>query len=483
MVAALLCAGLLCSGAVARAQPEEPPAPDEPAAPEDDPSFGPVLEIERIDIEGNEWSADRVIVRALPVKVGDVLHAGDPKLQQARFKLLALGYFRSVELSLQRGSEHGKVVLRVQVVERGTVVLEQLHFGTSRMTPAWGGADVSERNFLGTGVSVGAGALGASSGAIDGHRAQWGVQARFADESVLGTSLGVHAGFLHRRASEPYRIAGEPDDDDPSLFRAFPYSRTGGSAGVSLAATPLTRVAADLRVEHVRASPPAAPTRELPGGEVVPVDVHLPAGSSRLVAVALGFDRDTRADPVLPWSGDRFVVLVQGGTEIIGGSWDFVTAMARYGHWWPVRGPAHVVSVHLQGGAVFGDAPVFERLYVGDFDRWQTPRAFGMVVSTEASADLLRTGADDLVYGDLGGSLAVEYSYRLFRRHKHIYGGDLFVGGGLWTMGDLDRPEDPDRSLAEAMVVDLYVDAGLRLDTEIGVFELTLANALGRVPF
>jgi len=33
----------------------------------------------------------------------------------------------------------------------------------------------------------------------------------------------------------------------------------------------------------------------------------------------------------------------------------------------------------------------------------------------------------------------------------------------------------------DALPIDLYADAGIRLDTDIGIFELTLANALGRV--
>jgi hypothetical protein len=32
------------------------------------------------------------------------------------------------------------------------------------------------------------------------------------------------------------------------------------------------------------------------------------------------------------------------------------------------------------------------------------------------------------------------------------------------------------------MPVDLVLDAGLRIDTELGIFEFTIANALGRVP-
>jgi hypothetical protein len=35
---------------------------------------------------------------------------------------------------------------------------------------------------------------------------------------------------------------------------------------------------------------------------------------------------------------------------------------------------------------------------------------------------------------------------------------------------------------AGATAIDLSFDIGVRLDTEIGVFELSLANGLGRIP-
>ncbi|MBA2542324.1 MAG: hypothetical protein H0V17_21965, partial [Deltaproteobacteria bacterium] len=38
-----------------------------------------------------------------------------------------------------------------------------------------------------------------------------------------------------------------------------------------------------------------------------------------------------------------------------------------------------------------------------------------------------------------------------------------------------------DGSIRDALPIDVYADAGIRIDTDIGIFELTLANALGRV--
>ena len=40
-----------------------------------------------------------------------------------------------------------------------------------------------------------------------------------------------------------------------------------------------------------------------------------------------------------------------------------------------------------------------------------------------------------------------------------------------------------DQDLSASIPVDLTLNAGLRLDTYIGVFSLSIGNALGRIPF
>jgi hypothetical protein len=71
----------------------------------------------------------------------------------------------------------------------------------------------------------------------------------------------------------------------------------------------------------------------------------------------------------------------------------------------------------------------------------------------------------------------------LFRNRRLVYGGDLFVGAGLWALANADDLRVRDRDALRALPIDLLLDIGLRLDTEVGIFELSLANGLGRVPF
>ena len=263
-----------------------------------DDEFGPVVLIERIDIVGNTATQDDIIRRALPIALGDILHASDKRLRNARFKVLALGFFRDVTLTMKKGSERGNVIIEIAVVERGTFVLNRLWFGSTRASPYWFGTDVGDRNLLGLGIAVGGGFIYAAQGSIDGSRPQWAGELRLSDGSLRGTRWGANGSLTLVHGSDFYRDAGNPDDDDTDNFAAFPYSRFGGRFGTTYDVTALTRMSMALRLESITAALPTAPTRVLPDGRTVPVDLHLEPGESRVVTAGLGLDRDTRSDPI-----------------------------------------------------------------------------------------------------------------------------------------------------------------------------------------
>ncbi len=439
--------------------------------------FGPLITIERIEIRGNSSTSSAVIKSALPISSGEQLRAGDAKLIAARYRILALGFFRKVELRLTKGSSRGQVVLYIYVEERGTIVLNRMYFGTSNATPWWAGLDMGERNFLGTGVAVGGAFVVVGEGRAEGASAQQSALVRASDSAFFGSRLGWNASLYGVNASEPYRVQGEADDTRIENFNAFDYSRIGGRGGLSRRITSLARGGLGARFELVNSSLPQGRTRVLPNGDLVDIDYHLQEGRSRVSTLYASYDRDTRSDPVLPYQGDRLLLHSEVGHTFTGSSYDFATVQGTYERWWPVGGDTHVLSVHLGGGAVVGDVPLFERLHVGDINRMVPSRALGLVISTTPSLDILNTSTDEIVYGEVGGLAEVQYSYKLFRNERFVYGGEVFFGAGLWTLattGELDPRDSPP--------IDVLLDVGLRLDTEIGIFELSLANALGRVP-
>ncbi len=459
---------------------EEPP----PAIPHEDSEFGPVIQIEQIDITGNTATRTEIIRRALRINPGEVLHSSDKRLRDARFKVLALGFFRDVSLAVRKGSQRGQVIVEVHVVERGTIVLNRLWFGTTALSPWWLGADVGERNLLGTGIAVGGGFIYAKqSGDTPGARDQYAAELRAAQSSVLGSPWGLSAAATLVHGSEPYRVAGPPDDDAARLQRAFAYRRMGVRLGASYDLSPLTTLSMGLRAEQIDATLPEAPTRTFADGHVGAVDLHLDPGSSQVVTASLAFDRDTRPDPVLPHAGGHILLSAELGGALLGGSYDFATLFGRYEHYWPLVNDRHAIAIKLAGGVVVGDAPRFDRIYIADVDRMLTPRALGLVLSTAAPLSFLGTRGDKPTYGDLGGSATVEYTVQLFRGQgkRRVYGGDAFFGAGVWGLAEDVDLHARDTSISGALPIDLYLDAGIRLDTDLGTFELTVANALGRL--
>ncbi len=470
-------------------EPAPAPTPDvtpaaAPAEPlHEDREFGPLILIESIEVVGNTATQTELIRRTLPIQVGDVLHASDKRLREARFKVLALGFFRDVTLAMRKGGERGQVILEVRVVERGTVVLNRLWFGRSNVSPYWLGADVSERNLLGLGVGVGMGFIFASKGDVEGGRNQWATELRASDPSLLGTRLGASASFTLVHGSEAYRITGDPQHVTADDLRAFSYRRIGARAGVTYDVTVLSRLSAGIRAESIAAALPVAPTLERPDGQVSAIDLHLEPGESRVVSGNLTFDRDTRPDPILPHAGGHVTVSAELGSSLLGGSYEFATLFGRYEHYWPLLGGKHVIGFKASGGVVIGGAPQFDRIHIADVNRMLTPRAMGLVLSAAAPLDILGTRSDKPTYGDIGGSANLEYAFELFRGSgkKRVYGGDLFFGAGLWGLGEQADLRARDASLYAALPIDIYVDAGVRIDTDVGVFEVTIANALGRL--
>jgi outer membrane protein insertion porin family len=205
-------------------------------------------------------------------------------------------------------------------------------------------------------------------------------------------------------------------------------------------------------------------------------------GKSHLGSLSLVLDMDSRSDPVLPRSGHHLALSVEGATSALASSYGFVKAVAQSSSYLPL-GWGHIVGIHLYLGALWGNAPYFDRFFVGDLNQLLPPRALGLNFSTQPSRDFLGTGADAHRYGDLAGRVLVEYAVPIWRRHGLLYRGDAFAAFGAFAVSDRGAFSSSEVSLGRAIAADLTADLGIRLDTYIGIFTLSVANAIGRIPF
>lgn len=113
---------------------------------------GPRVFVERIDIEGNTTTLDRVIRQQFNSVEGDPFNPRE--IREAAERIRALGFFAVSDVNAREGSSPDQVVIDVDVEERPT---GSLSFGGSFSTNDGLGIAIQfqERNFLGRGQRVG----------------------------------------------------------------------------------------------------------------------------------------------------------------------------------------------------------------------------------------------------------------------------------------------------------------------------------------
>ncbi|MEL0112697.1 MAG: POTRA domain-containing protein, partial [Rickettsiales bacterium] len=79
---------------------------------------GPKVFVERIDINGNVRTLDKVVRREFRLVEGDAFNAA--KLRRSRQRIQNLGYFGKVEINNLPGSDADKTVIQVDLVEQST---------------------------------------------------------------------------------------------------------------------------------------------------------------------------------------------------------------------------------------------------------------------------------------------------------------------------------------------------------------------------
>jgi outer membrane protein insertion porin family len=142
--------------------------------------------VERIDIEGNVRTLDKVIRREFTLAEGDAFNRA--RLERSKRNLRGLGFFENVEILEQAGSTPDRVVLKVKVKEMST---GDITFGVGYSTTdsVLGQVSLTERNLLGTGQYVRA------SGALSGRRQE--VDLSYTDPYFLDKQVAAGVDLFH----------------------------------------------------------------------------------------------------------------------------------------------------------------------------------------------------------------------------------------------------------------------------------------------
>lgn len=139
---------------------------------------GPRVFVERIDIEGNTTTLDRVIRRQFETVEGDPFNPR--QIRETAERIRALGYFSNADVNAREGSRPDQVVVDVDVEETTT---GSLTFGGSYSTDAGLGISIGfkERNFLGRGQTLSA------SLSLSGDKSNYSIN--FIEPAFLGRDV------------------------------------------------------------------------------------------------------------------------------------------------------------------------------------------------------------------------------------------------------------------------------------------------------
>jgi outer membrane protein insertion porin family len=466
----------------------EPPAPEEAAA---DASPGRIrirYTLHGVDVRGNRRTRDRVVLRYVPFRAGDVLDVNDPEIELTRYRLLGTGFFSSVQLSLRKGRQRGEVILVIDVVERNTIVVNDLWMGIAGENEPGGkpndfwpyaGVDVAETNLAGTGITLGA-ALGVSQD-------QLALRTRFLDPAFVGTDWMTSASLFYNDAHDYFGnhdvLYAESNSTDPPKNHApVKYSRLGGTLGAGHDLSVATQLWFELRLEKINAELPSAASH-MRGLDREPISFNVLPGGSVLSTVRASLLYDTRDQPILPTRGWYMAVIGDTALAPFGSDYGYTKLQLRASRWWslPWR---HVARLELTYGVITGNAPFFEKFYVGDYTDLLPDRVLDLNFDRRTPPNFFNTDIGEVRYGDYAAKIQGEYRIPIYRGHRSVYGIDLFGAAGVYGVATHQDVQSPPRGYHgwRKVPVDLTFNLGFRIDTNAGGFVFAFSNVIGFIP-
>lgn len=407
---------------------------------------GPKLFIERIDIEGNSQTLDRVIRREFDLVEGDPFNRR--KVQQAADRIRALGYFSRVDVESREGSTPGSVIVDVNVEETTTGSLG-FGLGVGSDEGLTGNVTLTEDNFLGRGQQL-AFTLSTSS---ENRQFRFAfTEPRLFDRRLLG---GVDFYF------------SESDLDDVQ----YNLRRAGFSPRIGFPIGEYSNVVVSYLIENVDLSIESGVTAS-------PFFVD-EAGSQTASGIGLRYVYDRRNSPIEPTAG--FVLTLDQTLTGLGGDSKYYKAIGNAKGFTSFFNEELILSVELEGGIVksFGGstARASERFLIGG-------NSFrGFEFAGLGPRDTTTTNASGAALNaPLGGNAYAiarfEASFPIGLPEEYgIFGGVFFDVGSVWG---LDNPVASDGTVAASEAFELRSAVGVSIfwDTAIGPLRFNFAKPI-----
>ncbi|WP_068074438.1 outer membrane protein assembly factor BamA [Novosphingobium lentum] len=299
----------------------------------------PRVYVERIDVNGNTLTQDKVVRREFRLTEGDAFNSFQVKRSTNRIN--SLGYFQEkFEVEQKPGSAPDRIVLEANVEEKPTGQL-QLSAGFSSLESFILQASIEQRNFRGRGQTVGL--------SVDYSRYSRSVQASFTEPYLFdrNVSLGVD---VYRRDTNSYNINNTNNT-------TYKQATTGFSARVGLPLTEYLSLVGSytLNLDNVTLDKSTYYTDRQHAG-ILECDPLL-AGrylcdaigkrTSSIIGATLIYDTlDNRQHPTRGTSAS-----LGGSIAGLGGSVKYARVAANAARYWPVY-KGFIFSISGEAGAI-----------------------------------------------------------------------------------------------------------------------------------
>ncbi len=432
-----------------------PPAGEEKAPDEASRRY----QIETIRLEGLEHTSPWEVRRLIELSEGEILN--DERVLLSRLRLLQLGWFSHVETRVERGSERGRVVLVFEFQERNTLVISDLFLGSTGPQPLYGGFGLSQQNFLGIGLGLsGAFVYGGAPNDLSGAPQRFSLRGAFFDPDLRVKGwpplvVGLTAIWIQGQEFACTNPDCSAFTGDYSSAPRLRYSRLGGELSFGIRPGPFERLLAGYRWERVTGEDVA------PAGGGGP---YLLRGRSTVSALTGTYERDTRNDPFFPTEGSRLLGQITFSSWLLDSDYEYSRYLLQlegdYGLW-----SGHALRLTGVVGAVQGNAPFFDRFYAADWAYFSIGPALGRALEVNFSTDSR--------YDTVLAMLGAEYGIPLWGRGSFFQRGYLAIGA-RWVFSEARASAGRTR----ASSVPFSGEAALRLDTPVGMFNLSLGYAL-----
>ena len=408
-------------------------------------SRGPRIFVERIDIEGNTTTLDRVIRRQFDSAEGDPFNPRE--IRESAERIRALGYFEDAEVNAREGSSPDQVVIDVDVEEKPT---GSLNFGGSFSNNDGVGVAINfaEENFLGRGQKLSLSVSTASAAT------RYGLT--FVEPSLLGRDVAFGLTLDYAETDSSFATY----DTERLVFQpslTFPVSESG-------------RVQLRYTAENIEVQARSA----VASGLVVADDIA--AGPQLSSSVGYTYTFDTRVTGLDPTTGFLF----QLGQDFagVGGDSSFIKTTAKVIGEKKVFNEDVILRATLEGGALAwnsGNNRVVDRFIL-------TPsilRGFepGGIGPREVSAT-----RDDPLGGNLYVAARFEAEFPLGLPEEYgINGGVFYDVGNLWDLSDVNL--NGATVLGESGSFRHVIGLSVFWDTPVGPLQFNVSEALKKETF